>query len=278
MDLSLKSSPYRGNDEEDLSQLLERIYAERGWDFRNYKRSSLRRRISKRLSALNLSSYKDYFLVLEKDPSEYNKLFSNITIKVSEFFREPDVFRFLTSAVRKYSPGGGGIKAWSCGCARGEEAYSLAILLSECLSAEALKNTKVFATDIDDGALEAGRCGRYVEESIQNVSDEIREKYFFMDQGLHKVRYEIRNLVKFGNLDIVRDSPISGVQVLFCRNLFIYFNKELQEEVFAKLSYSLVPGGILALGKAEVIPSSFASGYEKIGGRMSVYRKRELAG
>lgn len=264
--------------EEEQSLLLEKIFSERGWDFRDYKRSSLKRRIWKRLGAAGVSSYGEYSDLLDRDPSEYTRLFSNLTVKVSEFFREPSVFEFLDGEIRREFSPDEGIRAWCCGCAHGEEAYSLAILLSEFLGEEALKQTKIFATDLDHEAIDSARRGRYREESVANVSAERRERFFFMDGACQKVKYNIRNMVKFGVLDIVRSPSISKVKILFCRNVFIYFNKALQEKVFEKLDYALKPGGLLVLGKAEVVPSAFASGYVRYanaGKGISVYRKAE---
>ncbi|HAO92552.1 MAG: hypothetical protein A2X99_03960 [Deltaproteobacteria bacterium GWB2_55_19] len=257
----------------DLDMLLEKIFNERGWDFRNYKRSSVMRRISKRLALLDCPSYGDYSVLLDRDPSEYDRLFSNLTIKVSEFFREPEVFARLCEAVKE-DWREKALKVWCCGCGHGEEAYSIAILLSECLSFEAISNARIFATDIDHDALDAARKALYREESMKNVLQDLRDKYFSCADGLYKVKHNIRNLVKFGVLDIVRNPSISGVDVLFCRNLFIYFNKSLQAEVFEKLDYSLKPGGLLVLGKAEVIPPLFAHKYAPVGTRLSTYRKR----
>lgn len=254
--------------------LLEKIYSEHGWDFRNYKRASLKRRIQKRFAALDVRTYPDYCHALDSDPAEYSRLFSTLTIKVSEFFREPEVFDLLSRTLPAKFTRDAGIKAWCCGCAFGEEPYSLAIVFSETLSAEGLKHSKVFATDIDPDALDTARKAVYREDSIRNVTPEVRERYFFKVNGMNKVKYSVRNLVKFGAQDIVKSPSISKVQVLFCRNLFIYFNKTLQEKVFEKLDYSLVPGGILVLGKAEVLPQRFAAGYSALGGHLSVYEKK----
>jgi len=258
----------------DIAALLEKIYSDRGWDFRDYKKTSLSRRISKRMQAHNISTYGDYCSVLEADPAEYPRLFSNITIKVSEFFREREVYEAVSRAIKSSFPRREPIKAWSCGCAYGEEPYSMAIMLDRCLDPAALRRTKLFATDIDNEALDVARKGAYIEESLRNVSPEDRQKYFFESEGVFRVHPNIRNLVKFGALDIVRQSSISGVNLLFCRNLFIYFNKPLQKAVFQKLDYSLKPGGLIVLGKAEVLPAPFASRYEPVGDRTNIFRKR----
>lgn len=260
-------------DAHGLDALLEKVFKEKGWDFRGYKKPGLARRALKRLHAVKAASYGEYCSVLDKDPAEYARLFSNITIKVSEFFREPEVFEYLCASVKEFYPRDQGMKVWCCGCAYGEEAYSLAILLSECFSPEGLKHSKVLATDIDPEALEQARKARYRDESIKNVPPYIREKYLFMVDGLYKVKYNVRNSVRFGSLDIVQSPTISRVDLLSCRNLFIYFGKRLQEKVFEKLDFALKPGGLLVMGKAEVLPHSYLARYEPMGERLNIYRK-----
>jgi len=258
----------------DITVLLEKIYSDRGWDFRDYKKTSLSRRISKRMQAHNISTYGDYCGVLEADPAEYPRLFSNITIKVSEFFRETEVYEALCAAIKSLFPPDEPIKAWSCGCACGEEPYSMAIMLERCLEPAALKHTRLFATDIDQDALDAARRGVYTEDSLRNVPPGLRNRCFTSSDGMFKVHGRIRSLVKFGVLDIVRHSSISGVNLLFCRNLFIYFNKTLQKAVFEKLDYSIKPGGLLVLGKAEVLPAAYVARYEPVGHKTNIFRKR----
>lgn len=255
-----------------LPALLEKVYAARGWDFRGYKKTTLIRRITKRIQASHSASVGEYLEFLEKDPSEYSRLFSSITIKVSEFFREPEVFSGIQDIISSEldSP----VRAWCCGCACGEEAYSIAMLLSECLGPDVLARTKVFATDIDSEALEQARRATYRMESVANVSRDFLERYFIEKDGLHKVKYGVRNLVKFGALDIVQSTPLSNMNLVLCRNLFIYFEKGLQELVFQKLDYSLRPGGILVLGKAEVLPSAYASRYAPSGSGLNIFRKK----
>ncbi|HBR15992.1 MAG: hypothetical protein A3G39_04990 [Deltaproteobacteria bacterium RIFCSPLOWO2_12_FULL_43_16] len=262
------------NPDDDLWKLLEKLYHEKRWDFRNYKKASLKRRISVRLSALNISSYKEYYKILESDPKEYDKLFSTITVKVSEFFRETEVFDLLKTVITsEFSNAAKGLKTWCCGCAYGEEAYSLGIILNECLKPENLQNTKIFATDIDNESLDIARKGIYREELLQNVDSSLRDKYFIKINKGYKVKYIIRNMVRYGRLDIVKDFPLSKIDILFCRNLFMYFEKKLQREVFEKLDFALKPGGILVLGKAEILPASFLSRYKEIKERSRVYRK-----
>ena len=226
------------------------------------------------MNAHKISSYKDYHSVLENDPEEYKKLFSTITIKVSEFFREPEVFDLLKEQLTAcpVSPDEG-IRAWSCGCAHGEEAYSLGMILLESFDARGTDNVRIFATDVDEGAIEIARKGVYSCESLKKVSDQARDKFFIKSDGNYKVRYSIRDMVSFGRLDIVNSTPISGIDILLCRNLLIYFEKELQRRVLDKLDFALNPGGLLVLGKSEGLPSHLASRYKEVGERSRVYRK-----
>lgn len=255
-----------------LSSLLEKVYEERGWDFRNYKRSTLSRRISKLLQSAKARSCEDYLQVLRKDPYEYHRLFSTLTIKVSEFFREPEVFSALEGIVRREFSGAP-LKSWCCGCAYGEEAYSLGAVFAEAMSPEAFAGSRIFATDIDCDALDQARRAVYREDAIANVSPSLREKYFVPADGFYKVSMELRGLVRFGTLDIVQSPSIRGVNVLLCRNLFIYFNKHLQNTVFGKLDYALRPGGILVMGKAEVLPHPYSARYEPLGRGLNIFRK-----
>jgi len=259
--------------EEGFPELLEKIHAEAGWDFRHYKKTSLKRRISLRLNAHNISSYSDYHSVLESNPQEYGRLFSTVTIKVSEFFREPEVFDLLRELMPPFISSDEGVRAWSCACAHGEEAYSLGILLADSFGEEKLDNVRIFATDIDEGAIDIARKGVYREEYLQNLSYLIREKNFIISEGGYRVKYGIKDLVRFGRLDIVKDAPISKMDIILCRNLLIYFEKELQNRVLEKLDFALKPGGILVLGRAETLPPSLSSRYKEVREKSRVYRR-----
>ena len=286
-------TPSTHNLDGDLTRLLARMYDERGFDFRNYKTASLKRRVTKRLNALNIPSYNEYFNLLDSDPSEYNRLLSYITIKVSEFFREPEVFEAIGPVMKAFLPvdpaplsaqtnaasqmyaaeSGAGLRIWCCACANGEEAYTLAILSSELISHAALKHTKIFATDIDSEALDVARKAEYREDFLTNVPPELVKKYFIRTGAAYKVKNSLTNIVRFGRHNIVTDRTLTKMHILFCRNLFIYFNKELQEEVFKKLDYALSVGGILVMGKSESLPKQFAHRYVQLGSNMSIYRK-----
>ncbi|MBI5599118.1 MAG: protein-glutamate O-methyltransferase CheR [Deltaproteobacteria bacterium] len=256
-----------------LSELLERLYRESGCDFRGYKKTSLTRRISKRLSAHGIASYEEYLRLLTSDPAEYRELLSTVTIKVSEFFREPEVFGLIERLLADGFYFTGPLRAWCCGCATGEEAYSLGIILAESSRHNAALKARIFATDIDDDALDFARKAMYGEDVMRNVGGGLRERYFIKTDRGYRVKYDVRDMVRFGGLDIVGESPIHRVDVLFCRNLFIYFEKRLQRSVFRKLHYALKPGGLLVLGRAENLPPAFQPLYAEVADGARVYRK-----
>lgn len=260
--------------EEDFTYLLEKIHAEKGWDFRHYKKGTLKRRIPMRLNAANALSHKDYCFILDSDRNEYDRLLSALTIKVSHFFRDQEVFHLLKELISSSTLPEEGLRAWSCGCAHGEEAYSLGILLAESLGIKKAESARIFATDIDPIALDAARKGIFCEESTQNVAPNLREAYFSTTERRYQLAPQIRHLVRFGELDIVKGTPLSRIDILFCRNLLIYFEKSLQEKVLEKLDFALKPGGLLVLGKDEALPHPFLSRYAEIEERSRVYRKK----
>lgn len=260
--------------DEGLSHLLDKIHREKGWDFRHYKKGTIKRRIHIRLNAANALTYKDYSSVLDSDGNEYDRLLSALTIKVSHFFREPEVFHLLKEAISSSALPEEGLRAWSCGCAHGEEAYSLGILLDETLGTKKAESARIFATDIDPIALDAARKGVFREDSMQNVASNLRKTYFSSAKTGYRLTPRIRHMVRFGYLDIVKGTPLSRIDILFCRNLLIYFEKTLQEKVLEKLDFALRPGGILVLGKDEALPHPFLSRYAGIEEQGRVYRKR----
>ncbi|MBI5561883.1 MAG: protein-glutamate O-methyltransferase CheR [Deltaproteobacteria bacterium] len=261
--------------DDELKMLLDKVYRERGADFRNYKKASLARRVAKRLALTGSASIGDYCSALDSDASEYDRLLPILTIKVSEFFREPEVFYAVKRSLGALPEADAGVRAWCCGCASGDEPYSLAILRAEGLGAPALRRSAVFATDVDAEAVDRARIAEYREDALRNVPEALMNKHFFMSSNVfYKVNYTIRNLVRFGVLDIVKGHPISRVHLLFCRNLFIYFNRHLQEAAFKKLDYALRPGGLLVLGKAEQVPMRWAARYYAVGDNgLNVFRK-----
>ncbi|MDF5723422.1 MAG: PAS domain-containing protein [Rhizonema sp. PD37] len=244
----------------ELEELLDYIKLNRGYDFSGYKRASLTRRIQKRLQVLSIESYTDYVDYLEVHPDEFIELFNTILINVTAFFREPESWKYITdeivtriiAAKQLIDP----IRIWSAGCASGEEAYSIAILLAEAVGMEEYsKRVKVFATDIDSDALNYARHASYSAKEVQSISEALLKKYFEQIDNRYIVQKELRRCVIFGRHNLLQDAPISKIDLLVCRNTLMYFNTETQSKIFHKFHSALNNHGYLFLGKAEMLLS-----------------------
>jgi two-component system CheB/CheR fusion protein len=238
-----------------LKELLEELAEQRSFDFRGYKKNTLERRFRRRMFQLNLGSYGEYGEYIRQHPDEINELLNTILINVTEFFRDPPAWEILRHEILpprlKRIKSGHSFRAWSAGCASGQEAYSIAILLAEYFGSSIQDyDIKIYATDIDEEALSAARRGEYSPDAMKRVRPEWREKYFRGKNSL-RVNSEIRRLVIFGRSNLAQDAPISHVDLLVCRNVLIYFDSDLQKQILARLHYALEPDGILFLGKSE---------------------------
>lgn len=219
--------------EVSLKDLLQELAEQRNFDFRGYKKSTLERRFRRRMFQLNLGNYEQYGEYIRKHPDEINQLLTTLLINVTEFFRDPPAWEILRHEILpsllKHIKPGHSFRVWSAGCASGEEPYSAAILLCDYFGARIQDyDLKIYATDIDDDALNTARRGEYSLDAVRRIRPEWREKYFH-GKGLLRVNREIRRLVIFGRSNLAHDAPISHVNLLVCRNLLIYFNSELQK-------------------------------------------------
>jgi two-component system CheB/CheR fusion protein len=243
------------NKDFTLKELLQELAELRGFDFRGYKRTTLERRFRKRMLQLNQTSYADYAEYVSKHPDEVNELLNTLLINVTEFFRDPPAWEILRTdilapLVKQIKPGST-FRVWSAGCASGEEAYSIAIILAELFGRRLADfDVKIYATDIDEQELAIARRGEYSDEAVRRVRSEWREKYFQGQNPMRVVR-DIRRLVIFGRSNLAQDAPISHVNLLICRNVLIYFDAMLQKQILQRLHYALDQGGILFLGKSE---------------------------
>jgi two-component system, chemotaxis family, CheB/CheR fusion protein len=253
-----KQSPAAEDDktDEELDKLLQKLYDERGFDFRDYKKVSLRRRVQKRLDDLGIGTYPDYERYLDTHQDEYTKLFETLLINVTEFFRDPEAWKIVEEKVlpdiiaRKKK--GDSIRVWSSGCASGEEPYSVGILLAEALGGAIHDyDVKIYATDIDENALAEARRGVYRPEKIKNVSLERLEEYFSREDNVHKINRPIRQMVAFGRQDLTTDAPISHLDFLLCRNVLIYFNVPLRNKLLYRFNFALSRGGYAFFGESE---------------------------
>lgn len=244
----------------DLRRIIAFLRARTGHDFSSYKRATVMRRVLRRMQvcrADTLSAYADH---LYTTPEETKELFSDLLISVTSFFRDPRSFDALDRhAIRPLfdgmpSDGKEGVRAWVVGCATGEEAYSLAMLLLEEMHRRRLfVPLQIFATDLDEGALATAREGRYPRSIEADVSDE-RLSRFFVDEGTHyRVRKELREAVLFASHSVLKEPPFMRLDLISCRNLLIYLERSLQQQVSAIFHYGLKPGHYLFLGSAETM-------------------------
>src|SRR5262249_34024729 len=238
-----------------LKELLQELAEQRNFDFRGYKKTTLERRFRRRMFQLNLADYAQYGDYISRHPDEVNQLLNTLLINVTEFFRDPPAWEILRHEIlpnllKRIKPGHS-LRAWSAGCASGEEPYSIAILLAEHFGPRIQEyDIKIYATDIDDDALNSARRGEYSLDAVRRVRPEWREKYFH-GKGLLRINREIRRLVIFGRSNLAQDAPISHVNLLVCRNMLIYFDSDLQRQILTRLHYALDAGGVLFLGKSE---------------------------
>lgn len=244
------------SDDLTLQDLVNELAAEKGPDLRGYKHTSLQRRVRKRMSEVGVATFRDYLAKVREDPTEPGNLLRTTLINVTEFFRDPQAWQALRDEalrpVMAWMQPGDTLRIWSVGCASGEEPYSLAILICEYLGAAIMDyNIKIYATDIDEDALNIARRGEYPVEKLRRVAPPLREKYFTGRGSLLRVSRDIRRLTIFGRSNIVKDAPISHCNLVVCRNVLIYFDTTTQTQVLSRIHYALEPGGVLFLGKAE---------------------------
>jgi two-component system, chemotaxis family, CheB/CheR fusion protein len=242
----------------EFEALLNYLKQTRGFDFTAYKRSSLMRRVLVRMQTLGAKSFAGYLDFLQVDTDEFTRLFNTILINVTSFFRDPQHWDYVRDEVVPRLVGSSAttdpIRVWSAGCASGEEAYSIAMLLAEVLGSEAFRErVKIYATDADEEALAQARHAVYSAQSAADVPPPLLERYFEKQDDRYLFNKELRRSVIFGRHDLIQDAPISRVDLLLCRNCLMYFNTEAQSQVLARFHFALVPRGVLFLGKAETL-------------------------
>ncbi|MBA3016069.1 MAG: protein-glutamate O-methyltransferase CheR [Proteobacteria bacterium] len=266
-----------------------------GCNFTRYNSSTLRRRVERRMIDVRCQSVGDYLVFLENHPSEYRKLISAMTIKVSHFFRDPEVFTLIERLIlpkimeRTTTSRRAAVRIWSSACASGEEAYSLAILIAELLDQQAAPHQEVtiLATDLDCDSLAFAAEGIYHEESLRHVPESIRNRYFRQPDSLSchywQVTPELRRMVSFVSFDLTnpsRLSPPSGIfseyDFILCRNMLIYCQHSLKVDILRRFYLCLCADGYLALGRSESLPQSYQGHFCPVDSRLKIYLKKEM--
>jgi chemotaxis protein methyltransferase CheR len=268
-------------EEQALKILLEKIFADRGLDCRQYQEKCLKRRIAVRMRSRKVRSYAEYLRVLINDPKEYEELFNTLTINVTEFLRNPETFEAFKGLVLKpliedkKKSNMHNIKIWSAGCSDGEEPYSIAMLLREILENEPTKFLiTIYATDIDQESLEKARKAEYEHNNVENVSRYLLGKYFEATEAdTYKIKKEVKDLVKFQHHNLLSDKPPSKFDIIFCRNVMIYFNRQMQDKLYRRFYGTLNPGGFLVTGKVEMLPPEIQKLFKRVSPRERIYQK-----
>jgi len=240
-----------------LKKLLLKVKQHTRIDFGGYKEGTLWRRIERRMSANHLVRFEDYLEFVDKQPDELDKLSKDILISVTAFFRDAEAFGKLRDAMRAIVSTkqiGDEIRIWVPGCATGEEAYSIAILLAEVLGKQSNNyRIQIFATDIDNNAMNVARRGVYIEGALAELDPALAARYFEPQQGRFQISRTLRDMVVFARQDLVQDPPFLRLDLVSCRNVLIYLQNDLQAKVLATFHYGLRQGGFLFLGKSEGI-------------------------
>jgi two-component system CheB/CheR fusion protein len=249
------STPPEDENEVALRDVLQQLNTRTGRDFTHYKRATVLRRIMRRLQVNSLETVPQYAQFLSTHPAETQALLQDLLISVTNFFRDPEAFAPLGEHIPKLfedKKSSDVVRAWVPGCATGEEAYSLAILLCEYASTlQDPPEIQIFATDLDEEALRQARDGLFTPTILADVSTERLRRFFTHDQGHYRVNKELRESILFAAHDLLKDSPFSRLDLISCRNLLIYFNRSAQNHVFDVFHFAINSGGLLFLGSSE---------------------------
>ncbi len=241
-----------------LDSVLEFVKQARGFDFTGYKRSSVERRIAKRLEAVGAGDYGEYVEYLELHPEEFGELFNTLLINVTGFFRDPLTWEYVAAEVLPQllasRPTDAPLRIWCAGVSSGEEAYTIAMVCARVLGDEGFKErVKIYATDIDGDALDQARHGVYLPRQVEDVPRDALERFFERTDQRYVFRKDLRRCVIFGRNDLVQDAPISRIDLLICRNTLMYFTAETQSLILRRFHFALDSDGVLLLGKSEML-------------------------
>ncbi|MBI3861905.1 MAG: PAS domain-containing protein [Planctomycetia bacterium] len=274
-------SPVQVGHEDAFTSILQLLTGASGIHFAQYKEPTLRRRIERRMVLRRLDTLESYLDCLRTEPGELEALYHEILIQVTSFFRDPETFEALQKSVFPRLIDGRAadapVRIWVTGCATGEEVYSLAIALLECLDDKAVAPPiKIFATDVSEPAISKARAGVYQESATADISAERLRKYFVKTDAGYQIAKNVRDLCIFARQDLTRDPPFSQLDLVSCRNVLIYLWTELQSRVIPIFHYALHPGGFLILGTAESI-GPFSNLFDAFDKKHRFYRRTRVA-
>jgi chemotaxis protein methyltransferase CheR len=272
---------YRNIEEDPGFELLKKVITKStGFNCEQYKEAHFKRRVNVRVRATNSENYEEYLRLLKKNSAEHEYLIKALTINVSEFFRNPETFGVIEKEVIPFLIKSRSdslvksIRIWSAGCATGEEVYSLAILLHRILGRDFDRyRISIIGTDIDSLSLEKARKGTYHESVLKNVNASIKESYFVRQGETYQVSDQLKNMIRFKRHDMISESCINRFDLIICRNVMIYFKKEIQEQLQLKFHQSLNRGGFFVIGKAETLLGTASNRFKSYNARERLYIK-----
>ncbi len=271
-------------DPENWNNLKAVITRTTGFQTENYTESFLKRRVDCRLRVLNLKSYAEYSKLLITTPAEKDPLLKELTIHVTNFFRDKEMYDvFFAQTImellkRKEGSGDKSIRVWSAGASTGEEAYSVAIMISEILG-ERLKdfNIRIIATDLDAPTIEKAKLGHYEEIQMKEVPEDYKKRYFDTESDLFKVKDSIKKMIDFKVGDILNPLKPKNIDILFCRNTVIYFEKDVKEKLYSEFASCINSGGYFVMGKTETLSGPAKDMFDVVDTRERIYRKLDKA-
>jgi chemotaxis protein methyltransferase CheR len=270
------SFPLEGDDEE-LEKLKRKIESDRGFNCQFYKEKCLRRRIAVRMRARGQRTFAEYGQLLDRDPAEYDHLLDTLTINVTKFFRNLETWQAIEQQVLPVLfEGRGPVKVWSAGSASGEEAYTASILMREWLEKERraheVSRIQITGTDIDRRSLEAARRGEYPDLSMAETPARVMQRWFTGGPP-YVIHPEAKQGVSFERRDLISGEPLAGQNLIFCRNVVIYFDRDIQERLFKRFYDSLAPGGFLVMGKVETLIGEARLLFRPVNNRERIFRR-----
>lgn len=266
--------------DEPMQKIFMLLRGRTGNDFSAYKSNTIRRRIERRMNVHQIQKPNQYVHYLQENPHEIDLLFKELLISVTNFFRDKAAWEALGPHLEKLirsRPENALIRVWVPGCASGEEAYSLAILLREAMDkTKRHLEVQIFGTDLDADAIETARAGQYPDGIAVDVSPERLERFFLREDGTYRIHKEIREMVIFAPQNVIRDPPFTKLDLLSCRNLLIYLNSDLQKRLLPIFHYAVKPDGLMFLGPSETI-GSFTELFESLDRRWKIFRRKKGA-
>lgn len=274
MDLS------RPEDDRDFSELKIIIKRKTGFNCEDYKQPHLKRRLAVRLRATQSGSYKDYMQVLLKNADEEKQLKETLTVNVTELFRNPETYESISKNVLpeliKQKGDNRFLRVWSAGCSNGEEPYSIAVMLNEFLGISAKRyNISITGTDIDEDSLGKAEKAIFQPKQLEKIGKGRIERFFAKRDNDYQVIDEIRRMVKVKRHDLISGPKLSGFDMIFCRNVTIYFEQKLQEILYMDFYNALNEGGYFVMGKTETLVGPAGRLFKPVDLRERIYKKKE---